>query len=210
MKFSDFKVDPSWAEDKLTTQQNFYKEIWEDNEYFRQGLDVNENDVVVDCGAGIGIFALLAAKKKAKKIISFESNANDYKYLVENCKKNKKITTVNAFVNHRSINVAGDNLPKEQVDLEAILDKYKLKTIDFLKMDIEGEELEVLQDLERSQIFFDYLIVEIDAVSLISFANLYERIQKIRQFRKIASELERKGFSICKVEGYNFHWIRNF
>ena len=140
MKFSDFKVDPSWDEDKLTTQQNFYKEIWEDNEYFRQGLDINENDIVVDCGAGIGIFALLAAKKKAKKIISFESNANDYKYLVENCKKNKKITTVNAFVNHRSINVTGENLPKDQVDLEMILERYKLKTIDFLKMDIEGFE----------------------------------------------------------------------
>jgi hypothetical protein len=158
MKFSDFKADPAWDEKTLDQNQTYYKEIWEENEYFRHGLDVKEGDIVVDCGASIGFFSLLAASKKAKKIIAFESNSNSYKYLVENCKKNKKIVTENAFVNHRAIEVTGEKIPTKKVDLESILETYKLKKIDFLKLDVEGFE-------------FGFILNEKD-----------ENIQKVKQF----------------------------
>jgi len=140
MEFSDFKLNPSWDEQTVEMYKKFHKEIWEDQEYFRHGLNIKEGDVVVDCGASIGIFSLLAASKKAKKIISFEFDPSVYEYLVKNSKKIKKIVPVNALVNNRDIKYLSDNTPKEQVDLAKILKKYELKNIDFLKLDVEGFE----------------------------------------------------------------------
>ena len=60
MDFEDFRIDPSWDEAKIATHRKFHKEIWLDSEYFRHGLSINKGDLVVDCGANIGIFSLLA------------------------------------------------------------------------------------------------------------------------------------------------------
>jgi len=140
MKFSEFKLDPAWDDNTVEICRTFHEEIWEKNEYFRHGLEIKQGDVVLDCGASIGIFSLLAVSKGAKKVISIEADPNVYQYLVKNTKKNKKITTANAFVNHRAIEITSDKIVKEKIDLAKILEKYKLKTIDFLKLDIEGFE----------------------------------------------------------------------
>jgi hypothetical protein len=139
MQFSDFHVDEKWSPEFIENYKKYHREIWEDLEYFRYGVDINPGDIVVDCGASIGFFSLLALEKKAKKIISFECNQNIFTYLEKNCKKSKKIKPVNAFINHPSVNAVGD-IVKNQYHLASIFKEFKLSHIDFLKLDVEGFE----------------------------------------------------------------------
>ena len=69
MQFSDFQINQNWNDDIKLNYEKYYREIWEDKEYFRHGLEIKEGDVVLDLGASIGLFSLLALEKKAKKII---------------------------------------------------------------------------------------------------------------------------------------------
>jgi hypothetical protein len=140
MQFSDFQINQNWDDDVKLQYEKYYKEIWEDKEYFRHGLEIKEGDVVLDLGASIGLFSLLALEKKAKKIISVEANNEAYQYLKENCKKYKKITPVNGFVCHRDVKVTDQDVFIETIDLGSIIEKFKLSKIDFLKLDIEGFE----------------------------------------------------------------------
>ena len=48
---------------------NFYKEIYKENEYNRFGVRIEKNDVVIDCGANIGIFSQYALDMGASKVI---------------------------------------------------------------------------------------------------------------------------------------------
>ena len=54
--FSHFK----FPDGNLEMSQNFYREIYEEKEYDRYGIRIEEGDIVVDCGANIGIFSQYA------------------------------------------------------------------------------------------------------------------------------------------------------
>ena len=52
---------------------HFYKDIFEDNVYYKHGIKINEGDIVFDVGANIGLFTLFAHDKcKDATIYSFE------------------------------------------------------------------------------------------------------------------------------------------
>ena len=177
MNFSDLTIDPSWDKKTIEIHQNFYKEIWEDKEYFRHGLRIKKGDIVVDCGANIGIFTLLALEHEAKKIYSFEYDKNFYNLLVKNCKKSKKIITTNGLITHKNINLVGFDKSVETYDLSKIIQKFNLKSIDFLKLDVEGFE-------------FAFVLNEPDDV-----------IQKVNQW---AIEIHTCGVVCDRLQEYNY------
>lgn len=112
-----------------------------------------KNDVVLDAGAGIGEFTVLASKKVGPggRIIAIEPHPNDYELLQLNINKNNCANVI-------PINIGlGGNTGEHQIEffgrsysfrvdtLENILEKIGLKKrINFIKMDIEGFETEVL------------------------------------------------------------------
>ena len=57
--------DPNWI-------LGLKKEIWEDQEYTRYGLDIKKGDIVLDCGANVGVFSKFALNKGAQHVYSFE------------------------------------------------------------------------------------------------------------------------------------------
>lgn len=195
MKFSEFKLDPAWDEQTVEIYRKFHEEIWEKEEYFQHGLDIKEGDIVVDCGASIGIFSLLAASKGAKKVISFESDPLVYEYLIKNTKKNKKITAVNAFVNHRDIKITSDKIVKEKIDLDQILKNYKLKIIDFLKVDIEGFEFAfVLNEPEENILKVRQWAIETHSCGLFA-----DKLQECYFTLAILDKLKKLGYK-CILE----------
>jgi FkbM family methyltransferase len=114
---------------------------------------LRKNDVVLDAGAGIGEFTVLASKKTGPGgiIIAIEPNRNDYELLQLNIKKNNCANVIPINIGlagntgERQIEFRGRSYSFKVDTLENILEKQGLKkNINFVKMDIEGFETEVL------------------------------------------------------------------
>ncbi|MHA1805615.1 MAG: FkbM family methyltransferase [Promethearchaeota archaeon] len=70
--------------DKLTALW-VYNEIFVDNIYLRNGIEVNPEDIIFDVGANIGLFSLFIAEKApGLKIYTFEPIKLLYEMLVAN------------------------------------------------------------------------------------------------------------------------------
>lgn len=67
---------------KNTYDLSIIKEVWEQRVYNPQGFNINVGDIVVDVGAHIGSFTLLAAKSSEKtKVLAFEPNPTSFTIL---------------------------------------------------------------------------------------------------------------------------------
>jgi len=110
---------------------SFHKEIFFDLEYERHGVKIEKGDTVIDLGANVGIFTEFAISRNAGKIISFESDEEIYSHLISN------INDPRAILLNKTIG-------KHDYTINNILNDYNLSKIDFLKIDIEGYEYELL------------------------------------------------------------------
>lgn len=114
---------------------------------------LNQGDVVLDLGAAVGEFAILASRKVGKNgvIIAVEPNPDDFELLEQNKVRNKcqNIIPINmgvaAMPIEKEITFWGRRFKARLDTLGSILLEHGLtKDLNFLKMDIEGYEAEVL------------------------------------------------------------------
>jgi FkbM family methyltransferase len=114
---------------------------------------LRKNNVVLDAGAGIGEFTVLASKKigPGGRVIAIEPDPNDYKLLQLNIKRNNCANVIPINIGlagntgERPMEFRGRSYTFRVDTLENILKKAGLKKrINFIKMDIEGFETEVL------------------------------------------------------------------
>ena len=124
---------------------------------------IRENAVILDIGANIGNHSIYwAVKSDAKKIYSFEPVKETFKILKKNVEINElrnKIKIFNIGLSDQKIggsisffdssNIGGTNI-KQDPNGSLLLDKLdniKIEedTVDFVKIDVEGHELQVLQ-----------------------------------------------------------------
>lgn len=122
---------------------DFYKEIFYDGEYDKYGAKVEEGDIVVDCGAFVGMFSHFALTKGAHKVYSIEADYSHYKCLVENTKHTNKIQCYHGYVSDK-MNT------KERYNVERIMTDNTIQRIDYLKIDIEGAEWPLLMNMPLS------------------------------------------------------------
>jgi len=128
----------------LNILQDFYNEIIHDNEYSRFGVEVEPGDVVVDCGANIGIFSRYARDiKGASKVYSFEAKEFWYNSLIENTKYDPNIVPHLGWITNES---TGPDGQLNVWTLYKILTTYNIPKINFLKIDIECGEYAFIID----------------------------------------------------------------
>lgn len=110
-------------------------------------------DIVLDLGASTGDFCIIASKKVGEKgrVIAIEPNAEDYEILKLNIQRNncQNIIPLNLAVGsecmEKETTFWGRKSTCKVNTLENILDMLKIKDkVDFIKMDIEGFELDVI------------------------------------------------------------------
>ena len=123
---------------------DFYREIFFEGEYDRYGAKIEEDDVVIDFGAFVGMFSHFALTKGAKQVYAVESEQSHYDCLKENILDTPQIEAYHGMVSDRR----NDEVNPGLYNVGRIMDENNLTTVDYLKMDIEGYEYQTLINME--------------------------------------------------------------
>ncbi len=178
---------------------------------------LKEGDVIVDAGVNVGVFAIKAVQKVTStgKVIDIEPEINNVKILRKNVQlnnlnniiivpkgiwDNKKCLTLNLpekIVGHSFIKGSFYSTDKRceyqsvQVDtLDNIIAGLGIIKVDFVKMDIEGNEIEALKGM--SQILNGNVNLAIAA---------YHEISGKPTYKIVISELQREWGYRVKMAG---------
>lgn len=128
---------------------------------------VKEGMTVVDIGANIGFYTILLSQLVGKKgrVYTFEPDPNNYKHLQSNVKTLSNVIIEQAACGLRTekirlfesatLNVdhttydTGDRKHHTEVACIALDDYFKNKTVDFVKIDIQGYDYYAIKGMER-------------------------------------------------------------
>lgn len=121
------------------------------------------NDVVVDIGAYVGMFTVKASDAVGKNglVIAVEPSPENYELLRANTKDCENVKLVNvaimdkegegklyyseaAAANSLILNRSGKYVTVKTMTLDKLVDTLQIKKVDYIKIDAEGAELEVL------------------------------------------------------------------
>jgi len=159
--------------------------------------------VVLDVGAHAGYFSLWATAQNPKvKIYALEPIKENFEFLQKNIAKNKfknikpenvaltkKSGEINIFLsgdshNHSLLPISDKTQSVKSVNLADYIKKNKIKNISLLKIDIEGGEYEIFENLEK-EIF-----------SKIENVFLEYHQSENRNFKVIENILRENGFTV--------------
>ena len=146
-----------------------WAEIWDNMTYSHSGCKIHKNDVVIDVGANIGIFSEWAFVQGASKVYGLEPEAENFKHLVLNSPRTQafqlglshKIGEQKLYFDsihtghslckppdyHRT--QSGETVVINTVTLEEFMKAQNISQIDFLKIDAEGAEIDILHNLPK-------------------------------------------------------------
>ena len=190
------------------------KEIWTFNHYGKFLDYIKDSSVIIDIGAHIGIFSVLAARHAPNvRVFSFEPLPENFKILKSNIEINNLEKNIFSFPwavsglrGERNLNIlarTGSSIvnnskdePLEKikvatVTLEEIFNSNKIDHCNFLKIDCEGAEYEILYSTSPE------ILKRIKTITLESHDYFRDKKGELKKF------LENNGFIVC-LEKNNF------
>ena len=143
--------------------------VWLIGEYKSENFDIKDTDIIIDIGGHIGLFSLYASQFcKNGLIYSFEPVPENYNLLIDNIQSNdlNQIKPFNLAVSNSNSNVklylnddeaghsmfskSSKTITVDSISLQQIFDDNNIENCNFLKLDCEGTEYEILQNLKLS------------------------------------------------------------
>jgi FkbM family methyltransferase len=185
-----------------------YKEFFVEGIY--SGLNIDNLNVVIDIGANVGLFTKYMLYKNAKKVFCYEPNKSAFNCLFKNYQNNTSV-----FLNNLAVSTNNDKLrlyldvnntlvssakrntsdfyDVDSITLKQILTQNNLEKVDLVKIDIEGMEYELIENLENEVFSKIYsFIIEYHDV---------ESMDKSSGVKKLTKKLNENGYSV--KFGYN-------
>jgi FkbM family methyltransferase len=166
------------------TLEYVIEDLFEKDEYGFASLNFSPGDIVVDIGANVGAVSIYLAKKYPDiQVYSFEAHPINYKNLLQNIELNN-VYNIRPFnlavssVDNQSVSItlAQNNSgssslfivnPEDPltatvktISLDSIIRDNSIAKINFLKLDCEGSEFDIL---ENSKLIHQILIENISA-----------------------------------------------
>jgi FkbM family methyltransferase len=175
-------------------QLHIYFDIFEREEIKRVYQLLPKNGVCIDVGANIGFYALHFAKQVGPNgtVHAFEPDPICFAHIIENSDLNNlggilkthQIAVAN-FTGHtvfyrsypqhsgwgslvRFKDIESDQLKVPCITLDTFIESEGLGKVDFLKVDVEGSEFEVLEGAQNSlkNRVFEYILIEFNGLRL--------------------------------------------
>ena len=195
-----------------TTDIMVLTNVWLIQEYLDHELDIKDNDIVLDIGGHIGLFALFASQFcKKGKIFCFEPIKENYDILLENLELNaiKNIIPFNLAVyddskkvkmylneddaGHSIVLPSSKSIQADSTSLKKIFDDNKIDLCNFAKIDCEGSEYSIIDTLPP-----EYL-KRINKMAIeYHFADSKPELAK-----NLISKIENADFHVRKKSHYN-------
>lgn len=158
------KVFRAAIKGRLTAKISDYR-FAPEPQYFLEGFTPNTGDIAIDGGAYDGATSLAFAKCGAK-VFAFEMNADNYQNCVARLNNSKKggydivlenfgLSDKESTESYLSVGAASSknpngNLKAKFIDLDTYVTRKNLPRVDYIKLDIEGAELEMLHGAAKT------------------------------------------------------------
>jgi FkbM family methyltransferase len=191
-------------DDKPTTDTHMIYETWGHNGYTPSGFEIKETSCIIDIGAHLGSFTVLAAKAANQgNIYAYEPFPEKFQLLQENVKLNNLTNvrifnlgvlgepqTVEFFVSHNAGHSAfrktDQSIKVQCTSLPAIFDDNAIEHCDYLKIDCEGAEYDILFNTPKS--YFE----KIGMIVLEYHDRMYEK----KNVKELQTLLEEHNFTV--------------
>lgn len=207
---------------------NHFNDIWLYHTYTVGGYDIRNTDVVIDIGANIGLFSMYAAQY-AQQVYSLEPFPTSFDYLYKNIEENdlKNVTCLQQAVGHINAkrplfsfpestgnslfrkknddtNPEREQLMVECIKLSTLFDNLNITMCDFLKLDCEGCEFEIL--FNTPKVYFDRIKhISLECHEDSTDYSCFDLMQELkRQGFDVSVSLNRANTSIIKAKNLRF------
>jgi FkbM family methyltransferase len=199
--FQWFKIDDAF-------EKSVKKEIFE-NVIYEKIHSVSEGDVVVDLGASVGPFAISILNKKPKHVYVLEPSSEMFSLLKENLKNFTNVTCLNYAIDNNGMDycendfnyIFHDKLYKSKsITFKTLLNNLKIDKINFLKIDIEGSEYSLFDDVNFNIIksTVEFLVAEFHLGNV-------DLKNKFRHFRDNCIN-RFKNYHVYSIDGIDIKW----
>ena len=182
--------------------------VWLVEDYEVSGFNINNEDIVIDIGAHIGLFSLFVSQYcKNGKIFSYYPIEKNFRILKENIELNKikNIIHFNSAVSNQSnklkIFIDSDDsahsifesdrdfIEVNSTTIKSIFDENEIKNCNLLKLDCEGAEYQIIESIPKEYFLkIDKMIIE-----------YHKANENPKLYKKLIQNLKDNSFKI-KIE----------
>lgn len=228
IKLSGLKISTQNVEET----KKIYRDIFVGKEYFFE--TENDKPLILDCGAHIGLSVLyFKTLYPLAQIIAFEPNPDSFQLLTLNIQQNNltNIQPINAAVSEKDGSAEliisnetktpwtwGDAIVKNPWQSPDTIKTIKVKTerlskyinqnIDLIKLDIEGSETVVMNEIKNKLTRVHHIMMEFHGNSLNETNNL-EQIVELLEENSFTYTIKQEGklVEIKDIKRNDPHWL---